>query len=174
MKNFLFLSLFICISSLITAQSYSYSITVVDASAVPSVVTSAQETYFPGVSVTRWEKHTTTGKDKSKDRYVAAFNDNGQKARARYTYQGKAISATTYYAGSQLPQAIQDAATTNYPGYKLMSGEKTVALTSSKEVYRIRLRKGAQKLVVYVDANGKEISKNQIPSDISEDESMEG
>jgi hypothetical protein len=136
----------------------------VDASAVPSAVINAQAGYFSGVTVKYWEKQTGSAKDKSGDRYIANFD----QTRARYYSNGTGGTATTYYAAKQLPQAIQDAAAANYAGYALISGERVVVLATSSEVYRIQLRKGAQKLVVYVDANGQEISKSSLPKEVTE------
>lgn len=172
MKKTIFFALFVSVVTLINAQSVNYKVTVVQESEVPAAVVSAQNGFFSGVTVNRWEKYTTTAKDKSKDRYVAIFLVEGQNTRARYTYQGKGISATTYYSGKKLPQAIQDAAAANYAGYTLLSGEMIKSLESGKSVFRIRLRKGVQKLVVYVDANGKEVSKDSLPSTVTEDEGV--
>lgn len=71
-------------------------------------------------------------------------------------------------AAKQLPQAIQDAAKTNYTGYTLTSGEQITVLPTGVIYYRIQLRKGAQKLVVYVDANGQEITKDNLPKTVTE------
>ena len=148
---------------------------VVSADAVPVSVVNTQTVTFPNTTVDRWEKASGTIKGKSGTRYIAIFKQFDQRVRARFTENGSGISATTYYAGPKLPQAIQDAATANYEGYKLRSGEKIQSLKGNgKEVYRIRLRKGAQKLVVYVDETGKEIEKKNMPSEITEDEGTEG
>lgn len=154
----------------LSAQGIGYKVQVVDADDVPSAAITAQERFFSGISVNRWEKHTISGKENSKDRFVAAFKKDGQNTRARYTQEGIGISATTYYLGSQLPQAIQDAAAANYAGYKLVSGEQIQLLEKSDEAYRIRLRKGAQKLVVYVDEHGDELDKPEVPTEMTEGE----
>lgn len=169
MKNAILLLLFVATAFVAKAQ-LTFKVEKVDASSVPQTVLSAQEQFFPGITVNIWEKQMATAKDKSGDRYVANFQKDDQKTRARYYNNGKGITATSYYLAKELPQEIQNAAAANYPGYTLTSGEQIMWLAQSKSLYRIRLRKGAQKLVVYVDANGKEINRDDVPSEATEDE----
>jgi len=163
MKTSFFAVLFTFVAFVASAQA-TLTVQRIDASAVPQAVLSAQAGYFPDVTVTFWEKQTAAGKEKSGDRYVANFD----QTRARYYANGTGTTATTYLAARQLPQAIQDAATANYAGYTLESGEQIKLLSKGTVFYRIRLRKGAQKLVIYVDANGQELSKNNLPKDVTE------
>ncbi len=140
----------------------------VDASEVPQAVLDAQAKYFSGIAVNLWEKQSGSVRERSGERFVANFQYEGQKARARYYPNGTAGTATSYYlTAKELPQVIQDAAAANYPGYQLNTGEKVTALTQAKTVFRLRLRKGAQKLVVYVDESGKELSKDSLPGEIT-------
>ncbi|MCB0633271.1 MAG: hypothetical protein R2824_19330 [Saprospiraceae bacterium] len=166
---FLFTILFVSVIAL-NAQGVGLNLTVVDASEVPAAVVSAQASYFPGSTVTVWEKQTASAKGSSASKYVATFKNGGQNARARYTAAGTGLSATTYYKAGELPTAIQTAALNNYAGYKLMHGEKLQLLEKTYLVYRIQLRKGAQKLTVYVDENGNEVSGSKVPEEIQEAE----
>ena len=167
MKNILFiLSLVAC--SFVTQAQVNASLQAVDANDVPAAVISSQATYFPGITVTVWEKQSTSARSKSAERYVANFRNNGQKARAKYTPNGAGTTAITYYSGSKLPAAIQNAVATNYAGYTLTSGEEIIALQKDETYFRLRLRKGAQKLVVYVDENGNELSAQQVPDEVEE------
>lgn len=166
------LALFALTTTLTMYGQLSFTVQKVDASAVPQVVLDAQANAFPGVAVKLWEKQTATGpKSATGARYVATFTVDGSSTRARYYANGKGISATSYMLAAKLPQAIQDAAKTNYPDYTLMSGEKIKLMSKGTFVYRVRLRKGAQKLVVYMDETGKVVSKDSLPSDVTEDES---
>ncbi len=169
MKNLLFVFALIMAFSAAQAQA-GFQVQKVDASEVPQPVLDAQAKFFPGFTVNVWEKQSGSIRDRSGERYVATFQYEGQKTRARYYKNGTAGTATSYHSGKELPQAIQNAAAENYPGYSLNSGEKIVALEAQKTVYRIRLRKGAQKLVVYVDENGNEISKDSLPQEMTVEE----
>ena len=172
MKNMIVFSFLLFSVTLATAQ-VSYQVSVIDADEVPASVITAQERFFSGISVNRWEKHAYSGRERTKDRFVAIFRSNGQSTRARYSTGGKGITATTYYNGTNLPQAIQDAAASNYNGYRLMSGEQIQVLEKSYTVFRVRLRKGAQKLVVYLDEQGSEIEKPEVPEEVIEDEAID-
>ncbi len=163
MKNIFFILSFIA-STFVAQAQVGVTIQAVDADDVPAAVISSQATYFPGANVNVWEQQTASGQSNSAERFIANFQNNGQKARARYYPSGAGTTATTYYSGSQLPTAIQETAATNYEGYTLESGEQIIALPTSDIFYRLRLRKGAQKLVVYTDENGAEVSLDDLPS----------
>jgi hypothetical protein len=162
MKNIFFILAFIATTFVAQAQ-VGVTVQSVNADDVPAAVISSQASYFPGVNVNVWEQQTAKGPNKSAERYIANFQNNGQKARARYYPGGMGTTATTYYSSSQLPTAIQEAAATNYEGYTLNSGEQIVILPTSDIFYRLRLRKGPQKLVVYTDETGTEISPDDLP-----------
>ncbi len=168
MKNLLFVFAMIMAFSTVQAQA-SFKVQKVDASEVPQAVLDAQAKFFAGLTVNVWEKQMGSIRDYSGERYVANFQYEGQPTRARYYKNGTAGTATSYHVGKELPQTIQNAAAQNYPDYKLNSGEKITALETGKTVYRIRLRKGAQKLVAYVDENGNEISKDSLSNEITEE-----
>jgi len=169
MKNIFFILAFIATTFVAQAQ-VGVSIQKVNADDVPAAVISSQASYFPGVNVNVWELQTAKGKNNSAQRYIANFQNNGQKARARYYQSGTGTTATTYYPGSQLPATIQETAAANYEGYTLNSGEQIVALPTSDTFYRLRLRKGAQKLVVYTDETGNEVSPDELPEVMKKDQ----
>ncbi len=169
MKNIFFILAFIATTFVAQAQ-VGVTIQAIDADDVPAAVISSQATYFPGVNVNVWEQQIAKGQSKSANRYIANFQNNSQKARARYYPSGVGTTATTYYSSSQLPAEIQEAAATNYDGYTLNSGEQIVALPTNDIYYRLRLRKGAQKLVVYTDQNGNEVSLDELPEVMKKDQ----
>ncbi len=157
-----------------TFAQINFSVKAIPADQVPEAVISAQSGYFPGLSVLNWEKQTVSGPNESGSRYVASFNEaNKTLTRARYFESGVGITATTYHPGNQLPTVVKEAAAANYSDYSLMSGEKLLLLPKDKYIYRIRLRKGVKKLVVYLDKTGKELSKDHIPVEVVEEENIE-
>lgn len=162
MKNIFFTLAFIA-ATLVAQAQVGVSVQAINADDVPAAVISSQASYFPAVNVNVWKQQTASGQSKSVSRYIANFQNNGQKARARYYPNGAGTTATTYYSSSQLPAAIQEAAAASYDGYTLESGEQIVTLPTSDIFYRLRLRKGAQKLVVYTDENGTEVSLDDLP-----------
>ncbi len=163
MKNIFFILSFIA-STFVAQAQVGVTVQAINADDVPAAVISRQATYFPGANVNVWEQQTANGQSNSADRYIANFQNNGQKARARYYPNGNGTTATTYYSGSQLPAEIQETAASNYDGFTLESGEQIQILPTSDIYYRLRLRKGAQKLVVYTDENGTEVSAENLPS----------
>jgi len=172
MKRLIVLTLFVVAAFAASAQ-ISLKVEKVDASEVPQAVLDAQESYFSGITVNVWEKQSASARDRSGARYVANFQLDGQKTRARYYANGTGISATSYYVAKELPQNIQDAAAANYSDYRLNSGEEIMLLNQNETIYRLRLRKGAQKLVVYVDENGDEISRSEVPDEVEAEEDVE-
>lgn len=168
MKNIFFILAFIATTVVAQAQ-IGVTVQAIDADDVPAAVISSQASYFPGVTVNVWEKQTARGRNTSGERYIANFRNNGQKARARYYANGTGTTAVTYYSGSKLPTEIQEVAATNYAGYTLFSGEQITLLPTNDVYYRLRLRSGAKKLVVYTDANGNELSNDEVPDEVVEE-----
>ncbi len=167
MKNIFFILAFIA-STFVAQAQIGVTIQAINADDVPAAVITSQANFFPNVNVNVWEKQTANGKNASGERYIANFQNNGQKARARYYPHGQGTTAVTYYISSELPTEIQEAAATAYEGYSLNSGEQITLLETSDVYYRLRLRKGAQKLVVYVDENGEELSIDEVPEIVVE------
>lgn len=153
------------------AQQASIKLTteIVAASDVPESVRAAQENYYPGITVRQWKKMSATGQ-KTGSRYLAVFNQNRTNTRAKYEINGKGLSAYTSYALSSVPAAIKSATTSQYAGYQLTKVEKIRALTKGKEAFRVGLRKGAQKLIVWLDENGNELKPQQLPTEITTEE----
>ena len=144
----------------------------IPAEEVPEAVKNSQTEYFPGLSVKLWEQHTASGPEQSANRFVASFQAGSRQAvRARYLSDGTGTTASTYYlSGTQFPSIIQSSAAQNYPDYTLNSGEKLQLLATGTTIFRLRLRNGAQKLVVYVDSNGNEIRRNGVPLEVRQEE----
>lgn len=143
----------------------------IDAGQVPANVKSSFESDFGGVNLIRWEKYNGFIK------YVAVFDNSDQiRSRARYKEDGKGISATTYYwlkKVDKLPQGIKDYASSKYSGYKISAAEKEMSLQDkSKYAYRLKLRKGATKVTVYLDESGKELDKNSLSKDLTTEEKV--
>lgn len=169
MKTVFVFLLSLCLYGVTYAQ-VNFKIEKVSADEVPANVVATQSAIF-SVAVRSWEKQTASGNNKAGTRYVASFMEQAKiVTRARYTDSGTGLTATTYYRAEQLPTVIQEAAATNYGGYKLESGEKVLYISTKENFFRLRLRKGAQKLVVYVDNNGNELEKNEVPDEVVEDE----
>ncbi len=174
MKTVFVFFLVVSLSGSAMAQ-LNFNLKVISAEEVPEAVQAAQTSYFPGLTVNLWEEQTASGPENAVTRFVANFKDgNGQVIRARYLKDGQGTTATTYYArGNQLPSVIQAAAAENYPDFILRTGEKLQLLAKGTTIFRIRLRKGIKKLVVYVDSNGEEISRNEVPTEVLEEENAD-
>ncbi|WP_038031746.1 hypothetical protein [Thermonema rossianum] len=154
------------------AQAQKMGVKVLNEEEVPAEVKATHDRLFPGVKVIRWEGHKWVNKnDKERGKIVAVFDYEGVRTRARYRPNGKALSASSYYKADQLPASVASAAA-RYEGFELKGGSKTWSLkdTSKAPVYKLRLRKGAQVLSVFVDEQGNEIEKNKLSEELQEDE----
>ena len=149
----------------LSAQSFEATIggSVVAPEEVPAAVKASQEQYFPGVAVRSWRMLSASVTQGSGTVYVSVFTENQTNTHAQYTAAGQGIAAITQYAPNALPTGIQQALSTTYADYKLTGAALVKALPTGTSAYRLRLRKAAQKLTVWVDENGKEVSGNQIP-----------
>ncbi len=172
MKTLFVFLLSLCLSGVTFAQ-LNFSVQKVSAEDVPAEAIATQAASF-SAAVRSWEKQNANTRGKAVTRYVASFTEQSKTVtRARYTSNGKGLTATTYYGtAALLPTVIQDAAATNYPAYSLKSGEKIIYIPTKQNIFRLRLRKGAQKLVIYVDNNGQELEKEELPEPVVEDENM--
>ncbi|MEL7120109.1 MAG: hypothetical protein AAFO07_11730 [Bacteroidota bacterium] len=120
MKTVFVFLLSVCLTGTLMAQ-VNFSVQAISVEEVPEAVQTSQSGNFPGISVAQWEKQMASAQGESGTRYVANFKDGGnQLVRARYYTDGTGITATTYYAASQLPSIIKDAAARNYPDCKRM------------------------------------------------------
>ena len=155
-------------------SQYSYVVKKINPNLVPKEVITEFEDIFSDVKTIRWEKHTGKGKKRSHVKYVVIFDKDGIRSRARYNPDGSGISATSYYwfkkGVAKLPAKVKNYTASQHPGFKVNSGEKVISLKSSKYIYRLRLRKGTSKLVVYVNESGEMIDKNNLPSEFTGDE----
>jgi len=160
--------------SMITFGQSNFNLTVIQASDVPQAVKDQQNAKFPNINVEKWEKNTFTKKaGKPSEWFVAVFKENNNRVRSRYANDGKAISATTYYLAAGIPQNIKDDAVSKYPGFTVTSGEKIKNFNSGKEYYRVRLKKGSSKLVLYYNPDGTEVKKENLPDEITGGESQD-
>ena len=155
----------------ITFGQLNFSVQKISAEDVPASAIATQASSFSAPVLT-WEKQTANARGNAITRYVASFTEQSKTiTRARYTSSGKGLTATSYYSNaSLLPTTIQEAAAANYPNYTLGSGEKITYIPTKHHAFRLRLRNGAQKLVVYVDNSGKELDKDDLPEPMIEDE----
>jgi hypothetical protein len=180
MKQFLLLSAAVLFIGTASAQEKSAtgSVQKVDAANVPANVAKAFSEDFPTGSIIRWELHTVAGDKGSGKKYVAIF-DNADKvrSRARYKEDGTGRTATEYYWGanvSKLPQGIRDYAAKKYADHKLTGAEKEINLRTDKSAYRVKLRKGAAKVTVWLNADGTEVGAKNIDPELEESQSEAG
>ncbi len=165
----LFLLAFSASVSLANAQAV---LTAVQPSSVPAAILNAHNAAYPNNKAAAWMKQGNVNAQ-----YVANFGTKGAMMRARYTNDGKQLTETMTYVGKQIPESIAATAKTKYPDFKLMSATKIKAVTSGKECYKVRLRKGISKLTFYTDASGAYIEEKEVPAEAVEepvDESAEG
>ncbi len=176
MKTIFVFLLSVCLSGAVFGQ-LRFTVDAIPVEEVPEAVQTAQADYFPDHSVYLWEKQTATGPQQNAVvRIVASFKgQNNQVIRARYLTDGSGLSASTVYlSAAQYPTAIQDAVKQNYPDYTLMTGQKVEVLSTGNTLFRVRLRKSlTNKIVVYYDKNGEEISRNDIPIEVREEEDLQ-
>ena len=141
----LLITLFCLVPLIIQAQN-SFVVSKLDLEDVPAAVSASFASQFKETKVVRWELHAIKGEMRNLDKYVAIFDQDGIRSRARYLQNGDGITVSSYYLFKRLerlPDAVRAFAKTNYPDYQLGSGEKIESLKISRYVYRIRLRKGA-------------------------------
>ena len=142
----------------------------VQASDVPEAVRKTFTEKFPGVTVTRWERRNVSNKKgTSVTRYIAVFTQEGLSARARFADNGTALSSSRYFNPGKAPEPVQVAAK-RYEGFSLTGGEEIRTGKEGKLFYRVRFRKGAQKLVVFLDDTGAEVTRDKAPEELKEDE----
>jgi hypothetical protein len=140
----------------------------IDASQVPDAVKNAFSA--TGATAIRWEKHEAKGKsEKSSVKYVAIYDQNGIRSRARYKEDGTALSSSKYLKADQLPANIKSAAETKAQGMKVMGGEEFK--TKKGEVfYRVFTRGGGSKTVTVFDSNGQPVTKDKMHEELKESE----
>jgi hypothetical protein len=150
-------------------QAGKANIKVIPENNVPQNIRNTHKNLFSGGMVEKWERHNVAGKAV---KFVAVLTDNGVKVRSRYRPNGENISYTYYY-GKNLPDNVKQQVSQNYQDFMILGGYKTVNAQKSKEFFRIRLRRQGQKLIIYTNADGGKISKNDIPADLLEDDAPE-
>ncbi|GAB4398548.1 MAG: hypothetical protein OHK0053_17430 [Microscillaceae bacterium] len=145
--------------------------TKVEESQVPQAVKEAYQANF-SAPVVRWELHSKSRNDKSKEKYVAVFKEGAQNARARFKTDGTYISSSIYLKAADIPQNIQSAAVAAFPGMQVRSGVKTKVAKSGQEFYKVYLMKTGvrQRSTFICDVNGQAITKEKMPAELSEEE----
>jgi len=156
-------------SSQAQKASVKLSTEIVAVTDVPVAVQTAQDKYFPGITVRQWKKLSASAQ-RTGSRYLAVFNQHKNNTRAKYEVNGKGLTAHTSYALSAAPAAIKSAVASQYSAYQLTRVEKITSLSKGKEAFRTTLRKGAQKLTVWLDENGNELKPQQLPTEITTEE----
>ncbi|MEL6654841.1 MAG: hypothetical protein AAFY48_01335 [Bacteroidota bacterium] len=170
MKHFLLSAVILAFMLVsLSAQEYKgqFTVTVVEASAVPSGVAQSQAENFPGITVRQWKKQEYNNKRLSSVQYLAVFTQNGQNTRARYQADGRSLSSYTTYRPEALPTPIQTTLQTDYADYTLTGAAEITSLQQGWTGFRIRLRKGNEKLVVWLTAEGTPLSPQQVPTEVS-------
>ncbi len=143
----------------------------VDASQVPESVKNAFTA--TGATATRWEKLEAKGKSaKSIVRYVAVYEQDGMRARARYREDGSAMSSSKYMKADQLPANIKSAAEAKSQGQKVMGGEE-LKTRKGEIYYRVFSRGRGSRTVSVFDANGQPVTKEKMSDDLKESEGEE-
>lgn len=144
----------------------------IDASQVPDAVKSAFAT--TGATAIRWEKQDAKGKAaKSWVKYVAVYDQNGNRVRARFREDGTAMSTSTYMKADQLPAVIKAAAESKAQGQRIMLGEE-IKTKKGEIYYRVISRGGGSRTISIFDANGQPVSKEKMPEELKEAEGEDG
>lgn len=170
MKNALLSMLFLLGATFSMAQ-VTLNAVKIDVSEVPAIVLDEQRANFPEATVRVWKKQTVKGKRGNNGlNYIAEFLSGNQTARARYTKDGKGVVAVIAYSANTLPQGIKDVAAADYSDMTLVKGENLTALKSGTSFFRVHLRKGAKKVIVYTDENGNEIQPQNVPEEVQEEQ----
>ncbi len=169
MRTTIFLLAFSASISFANAQTV---LTAVQPNSVPASILNAHNAAYPNNKAAAWMKQGNVNAQ-----YVATFGTKGAMMRARYTNDGKQLTETMTYGGKQIPESVAATAKSKYPDFKVMSATKIKAVSSGKECYKVRLRKGVSKMTFYTDASGAYIEEKEAPAEAVEeeaDESAEG
>lgn len=170
MKSILFFVLLTGMTFSTFAQSKSTSVQV-DESQVPQVVKDNFTKAFGATPVTKWMLSTIQRKDKTFERYIAVFTKDGLNHKARFLHDGKEVNYSIHYDKEQMPAVVKTGISALYPDFEAKACELVYSYRQNTEVYRVRLRKETAKLVVYLDAEGKELKGKQVPDDINDRDS---
>lgn len=156
------LALWSCLA--LTPPSFAgsqFQTAVVAADAVPAEVVSAHTTAH-GAASTTWKKNTWTSDQGQPVTVYVAWFTNPIVHRAAYKPTGEGYLTIAYLGGAKnLPQPIQDALLAQHPGYRITAAQRYDA--SGMHAFRTELRQGTTKVVHWTDAQGQEISKDNLP-----------
>ncbi len=90
------------------------------------------------------------------------MHEKKQLARAFYAEDGSVKYSNVFYGVKGMPEAVKTGATKLHPDFKIVSAGYTKILSSQKEGYQVNLPKGTQKVELWLDAQGNELSKEYI------------
>lgn len=136
----------------------------IDASLVPDAVKAAQEGYFPGWAVSQWKKNTLVTKEGATFYQFEAWYlyEKKQIAKAHYGEDGKGQFNQVFYGAAGLPVAVKNGAAKLYPGYTITTAQFLRVFSSNREGYKVNLKKGTQKVEIWLDKNGAELNQAYI------------
>jgi hypothetical protein len=153
-----------CFQDLRAEDQGKFTAEKIDAGSVPEAVKKSQESYFPDAKVAQWKKNAlVTKQGKAFTQYEAVFMyEKRQLASARYEPDGKGKLLAVLSGEPGLPQAVKEAAKAMQPEFTVKGGLLLRVLSSGKEGYRVTAQKGVQRLYLWLDASGKELSQDYI------------
>lgn len=131
---------------------------------VPQPVRDAFARDFAGSTATRWERKGKQGKH-----FVAVFDLNSMRNRARYTDAGEAVHHTVIYAGDKVPSTVSGPTMSANPGYKLVRGLEIKNKKKSTTIWHLILRKDNMRLTANVNPDGSAVSKDKVPAEVNEE-----
>lgn len=173
MKNLIFTGM-LAILGVAAAQAQEGSVTFnfvnVEPSEVPPAVIQAQAEDFPGSTVDQWKRHEASTENHEGERYIAIFKIDDKYSRARYKPDGEGISYYTVYRPAQLPAPVTSYVESNYEGYRIMSANYIGSLVKDTAAFRISLRKGAMKAIIWLDEQGQLVEADSIPAEMAAEE----
>jgi uncharacterized membrane protein YkoI len=135
-KLFLLLSVYACISTAACAQKI----------VVPSAVTKAFKTKYPGATNVKW------GKESAKE-YEAEFKLNGTSISANFGTDGTWVETETAIKETDLPAAVTAAIKKNYPGAVITMAEK-LEQPGGKLLYETSIKVKGKKKSLEMNADG--------------------
>jgi hypothetical protein len=112
---------------------------------LPVKIKTAFDQKFPGAQKVKWSKENTT-------EWEAEFKMAGKEYSANYTADGTWMETEYEIAASEIPAAVIQTLSKEFPGYKLVESE--VSETTKGKVYEFEIKTGMKKTEVALDENG--------------------
>jgi hypothetical protein len=113
---------------------------------IPATVINAFKAKFPGATKIKWE--IAEAKD-----YEAEFKLDGVEYSANFAQDGTWLETETEMEVSQLPQAVSQAITKDFAGFKIEEAEKTET-SDHKTYYEVEISKDKETLEVQISTTG--------------------